>query len=87
MYNFTDLNTDNAHSNNTLFLFGGEGVQECVHTSLITTCSVHSRHVYSLSKYGNYVLSMAISFAVLPSLSPISGRGGRDEFLNMLDVL
>ena len=43
--NFIDLNTDNAHSNNTLIHFGGESIQEYVNMSLITTCFAHSRHV------------------------------------------
>ena len=42
---FIDLNTDNTYKNNTLFLFGGESVQEYLNMSMIPTLSASSKHI------------------------------------------
>ena len=73
VYSFIDLNRDNTYKNNTLFLFGGDSVQEYLNMSIIPTRSASSKHVsitFEIRQlrpyYGNYVLSTATSFPVRP---------------------
>ena len=73
VYNFIDLNRDNAYKNNILFLFGGESVQEYLNMSTIPTRFASSEHVSTTfkvrqlrPKYGNFVLSTATSFPIRP---------------------
>ena len=54
----------NAYKNNTLFLFGGESVQEYLNMSMIPTRSASSKHLSTTFEVRNYVLSTATTFLV-----------------------